>query len=137
MDQNYKPENYNSLSPYLVVDNAAALIDSYIKIFDAKPLRRYETEDGKIMHAEVLIEDNVLMIADSNENYPAVTCLLHLYVPDVNNAFARALENGCKSISVPENKPGDPDTRGSFYDAAGNYWSVSTQKGFMEKGAQE
>lgn len=33
----------------------------------------------------------------------------------------------CEVIEEPTNKDGDPDTRGSFYDFAGNYWAVSTQ----------
>lgn len=126
--QPYKPEGYNSLSPYLIVHNASELIESYIRIFDAVPLRRYENAAGKIVHAEVKIEDSVLMLSDSSENYPAVIYYLHLYVPDVHKAYKKAIDNGCKPIAAPENKGGgDPDTRGSFYDAAGNYWSVSTQ----------
>ena len=30
-------------------------------------------------------------------------------------------------IETPFNKEGDPDTKGSFYDFAGNYWAISTQ----------
>lgn len=41
--------------------------------------------------------------------------------------FDLAIQNGCEMISKPANMEGDSDTRGSFYDCAGNYWSVSTQ----------
>lgn len=133
MNAGYKPEGYNSLSPYLVVDNASALIESYIRIFDAVPLRRYENAQGKIIHAEVRIGDSVLMLSDSNEKYPAVTYFLHLYVSDVHKSYQKAIENGCKPISEPVNNGGgDPDTRGSFYDDAGNYWSVSTQTAYLK-----
>jgi len=53
--------------------------------------------------------------------------MLHIYVPDVLKTFDKAIENGCEMIEKPINKQGDPDTRGSFYDFAGNYWAVSTQ----------
>ncbi len=129
MNLSYKPEGYNSLSPYLVADNASEIIESYIRIFDATPLRRYEGENGKIIHAEVRIEDSVLMISDSTEKYPAVKYFLHLYVKDVFKAYKKAIDNGCTPIAEPVNNGGDdPDTRGSFVDAAGNFWSVSTQK---------
>lgn len=133
MNPSYKPEGYNSLSPYLVVDNASELIESYIRIFNAEPLRRYEGENGKIVHAEVRIEDSVLMLSDSTEKYPAVKYFLHLYVSDVHKSYKQAIDNGCTPIEAPVNKGGgDPDTRGSFYDAAGNYWSVSTQNIYLE-----
>ena len=42
----YKPKNYNSLSPYLIVDDAEKLVDLLKIVFDAKELRRYDCEDG-------------------------------------------------------------------------------------------
>lgn len=123
----YKPENYNSLSPYLVIDNAQKLVDLLTIIFDAKTLRRFDHENGKIAHIELKLDDTVVMISDSTEIYTANKTMLHIYVPDVFKTFEKAIENGCILIEKPINKPGDPDTRGSFYDFAGNYWSVSTQ----------
>ncbi|WP_144281980.1 VOC family protein [Chryseobacterium echinoideorum] len=123
--ENFKPQHYNSLSPYLIVDNAQRLVDLLKTIFDAKELRRYDREDGKIMHIELLLDDSVMMISDSTDQYAANKTMLHMYVPDVFAAFNKAIESGCEIIEKPVNKDGD--TRGSFYDFAGNYWSVSTQ----------
>lgn len=124
----YKPESYNALSPYLIVDGAQKMTDLLKAIFNATQLRRFDTEDGKIMHTELKLDDSVIMISDSTEAYPANKTMLHMYVPDVFKTFETAIENGCEIIERPVNKPGDPDTRGSFYDFAGNFWSVSTQK---------
>lgn len=126
---NYKPQNYNSLSPYLIVDNAQRLVDLLKMIFDTKELRRFDHENGKIAHIELQLEDTVIMLSDSTENYEANKTMLHIYVPDVFKTFDKAIENGCIEIEKPVNKKGDPDTRGSFYDFAGNYWAVSTQTG--------
>ncbi len=123
----YKPNHYNSLSPYLIVDNAQKLVDLLTILFDAKPMRRYEHDNGKIMHIELMLDDTIIMISDSTENYSANKTMLHIYVPDVFKTFEIAIQNGCEIIERPINKPGDTDTRGSFYDFAGNYWSVSTQ----------
>jgi len=49
-------------------------------IFEAKILRKFEREDGKIAHIELLLDDSVLMISDSTENYPAQISILHYYV---------------------------------------------------------
>jgi len=123
----YKPDNYNSVSPYLIVDDAQKLVDLLIGILDAKVLRRFDRENGKIAHVELQLDDTVIMICDSTENYPATKTMLHMYVPDVFTTFNLAIKYGCEMIEQPINKPGDPDTRGSFYDFAGNYWAVSMQ----------
>lgn len=129
----YKPENYNSLSPYLIADEAGELATLLKAVFNASELRRYEHANGKIAHLELKIDDSVLMISNSTDTYPATTTILHLYVPDVFKTFETALQHGCKSIEKPVNRPGDPDTRGSFYDSAGNHWSVSTQGNLTEE----
>ncbi|MGY3051829.1 PhnB protein [Pedobacter sp. UYEF25] len=123
----YKPENYNSLSPYLIVDDAQKLVDLLTLIFDAKTLRRFDHNNGKIAHIELLLDDSVIMISESTESHKANKTMLHIYVPDVFKTFDTAIEKGCITIDKPVNTEGDPDTRGSFYDFAGNYWSVSTQ----------
>ena len=127
MNMHYKPEGYNSLSPYLIVDDAQKLVELLKTVFDAKELRRFDHENGKIAHIELKLDDSIIMISNSTENYPGHKMMLHFYVPDIFKTFDKAIENGCEIIEKPMNKNGDPDTRGSFYDFAGNYWSVSTQ----------
>lgn len=123
----YKPVSYNSLSPYLIADDAQKLVDLLKLIFEAKELRRYNHENGKIAHIELQLDDSVIMISNSTEYYPANKTVLHMYVPDVFDTFNLAVKSGCEIIEEPKNREGDPDTRGSFYDCAGNYWSVSMQ----------
>lgn len=123
----YKPQNYNSLSPYLIVDEAQKLVDLLKVIFNAENIRGFNHPNGTIAHTELKIDDSILMISSSTDLYPANKTMLHLYVPDVFKTFDIAIENGCTIIDKPANMPGDPDTRGSFYDFAGNYWSISTQ----------
>ncbi len=122
----YKPQHYNSLSPYLMVENAAQLVQQLEAIFEAKTLRRFDREDGKMAHVEVQIDDTVVMISEQTAEYPAAKVMLHLYVPDVFKTFETATRNGCEIIQEPFQQPNDPDIRGAFYDCAGNYWAVST-----------
>ena len=124
----FKPEGYNSLSPYLIVDDAGKLVELLRVVFDAQELRRFEREDGKIAHVELKLDDSVIMISNSTPDYPAHKTMLHLYVPDVHRSFDLAIEQGCRIIERPVNKEGDPDVRGSFYDFAGNYWALGTQR---------
>ena len=127
MDKTYKPAGYNSVSPYFIVDGAQKLIDFLVQLFDGKELRKYKREDGTIMHAEVKIDDSIVMISDATEEYPPVTIIMHVYVPDVNTTYIKALKLGASELQKPKNNEGDPDNRGTFLDFAGNMWSVSTQ----------
>lgn len=127
MDKAYKPAGYNSVSPYFIVDGAQKLIDFLVQLFDGKELRKYKRADGTIMHAEVRIDDSVVMISDATDEYPPVTIIMHVYVPDVNTTYIKALKLGASELQKPKNNEGDPDNRGTFLDFAGNMWSVSTQ----------
>ena len=127
MENTYKPKGYNSLSPYLIVNGAQKMIDLLTKIFDAKVLRKYSNDDGSIMHAEIQIDDSVLMIGDSNDRYPPNNLLLHVYVPNVGDVFLKAVSLGCEVIESPVQNYGDPDIRGQFKDFQGNIWAIGTQ----------
>jgi len=111
-----KPEGYSSVSVYLVVDGAQRVIEFLKKTFDATELRRYDMPDGSIMHAEVRIDDTVVMIADGGGAWPAFPSWLHVYVQDVDATYQRALAAGGVSVQAPERKEGDPDRRGGVKD---------------------
>jgi PhnB protein len=90
----HKPERYNAVSPYLVVAGAQRVIDFLKQTFDATDLRRYDMPDGTIMHAEVQIDDTVVMLGDAGGEWPPVPMFLHVYVPDVDATYRRALTAG-------------------------------------------
>jgi PhnB protein len=127
MTAGWKPENYNSISVYIVADNAQGVIDFLKQAFDAADLRRFDAPDGKIMHAEVRIGDTVVMIADAGGTYPAFPVWLHVYVSDAQATYKKALAAGGVSVQEPVQKPGDPDLRGGVKDSSGNTWWISTQ----------
>jgi len=127
MKQPYKPAEYSSVSVYIVAKVAQRVIDFVKKAFDAEPLRRYDNPDGSIMHAEVRIDDTVVMIADGGGAYPPFPVWLHVYVPEVDATYRRALEAGGISVEEPKQKPSDPERRGGVKDPAGNTWWIATQ----------
>lgn len=127
MNKEYKPAGYNSVSPYLVVDGTQKMIDLLKVIFDAKELRKYYGPDGSIVHSEIMIDDSIIMLADANKQYPPIQMLIHIYLPDVDSTYQKALKAGCESVQEPSQREGDPDKRGAFKDFNGNIWSVSTQ----------
>jgi PhnB protein len=122
-----KPEGYSSVSAYVVANGAQRVIDFLKKTFDATELRRYDMPDGSIMHAEVRIDDTVVMLADGGGAWPPFPVYLHVYVDDVDATYRRALEAGGVSAQEPIRKEGDPDKRGGVRDPAGNTWWIATQ----------
>ncbi|MFN3405957.1 MAG: VOC family protein [Cytophagaceae bacterium] len=127
MNNNFKPANYNSVSPYFIVNGAQRFIDLMKQIFDARELRRYDMPDGSVMHAELQVDDSVIMLGEASEKFPPVPIVIHVYVPDVDNTFNKAINAGCEVIEPPTERGGDPDRRATFKDFVGNIWSVGTQ----------
>ncbi len=127
MKPSFKPAGYNSVSPYFVVNGADKLMTLLTTIFYAKELRKYQKPDGTIMHAEMQLDDSVLMFAEATAQYPPNNVMLHVYVADVDKTFQKAVDAGCEIVDKPKENTGDPDRRGSFKDFAGNFWSIGTQ----------
>ncbi|MGB7727526.1 MAG: VOC family protein [Candidatus Acidiferrum sp.] len=129
MNSDWKPKGYSSVSVYLMSDGAQKVIDFLKKIFDASDLRHIAGPEGKIIHAEIRIDDTVVMIADAVGSHPAFPAWLHVYVSDVDATYKKALAAGGVPVQEPVRKEGDPDKRGGFKDPSGNTWWVSTQAG--------
>jgi PhnB protein len=126
MPSSYKPDNYSTVSPYLIVDGAEGTIDFLVKVLGAVELRRFPDAAGRIMHSEVRIEDTVLMVADGAEGWPPVPSHVHVYVDDVDATYRRALEAGATSVQEPVKKE-DADKRGGVKDAGGTTWWIATK----------
>lgn len=127
MSVSYKPEGYTSVAPYLIVDGAVRTINFLARVFDATELRRFPTPDGRVMHAEVRIGDTVVMVADGNAGWPPIGAHVHVYVPDVDAAYQRALQAGAMSVQAPTKKD-DADKRGGVKDAGGTTWWIATMQ---------
>ncbi|WP_072389426.1 VOC family protein [Hyphomicrobium sp. CS1BSMeth3] len=124
----YKPHGYTSVAPYLIVDGARATIEFLVRVFDAELLRQYTRDDGKLAHGEIRIGDTVVMLSDPTDGWPVVRSHAHVYVPDVDATYARAIAAGAEPVQAPVQK-GDEDKRGGFRDAGGTTWWIATQVG--------
>jgi uncharacterized glyoxalase superfamily protein PhnB len=107
-----------------VTPKAAAVVEFLQRSLGASVERRFDRPDRSIMHAEIRIDDTIVMVGQSGDT--AVPAHLHVYVPDVDATYEAALKNGGESLRPPERK-GDPDRRGGVMDPAGNTWWFSTQ----------
>ena len=102
MNSTFKPQNYNTVSPYVIVDGASTTINFLKQVFDAVELRKFPDASGKLMHAEVRIDDTVVMLADGGDGWPPIPSYVHIYVRDVDETYKRALSAGATSIQEPK-----------------------------------
>jgi uncharacterized glyoxalase superfamily protein PhnB len=124
----YKPDHYSSISPYLYVDGAAATIEFLVNAFGATEVRRFTDDKGGIVHAEVRLDDSIIMLTDAKPGWPATAAHVYVYVPDVDDAYRRALAAGATSLQEPVQQ-GDADKRGGIRDAGGTTWWIATLVG--------
>lgn len=120
------PDGYHTVTPYLVIEGAARLIDFLKAAFGAEEIFRMPGKDeGTVGHAEIRIGDSMIMVADANEEYPARPSMIALYVEDVDATYQRAIAAGATSIKeVADQFYGDRS--GGVTDASGNRWWIST-----------
>lgn len=118
------PDGRPAVSPYLVVEDPAPLIQFLEQSFRAEEMLRDLRPEDTIRHAEVRIDDSVVMIGVAPDIAPK-SSILHLYVDDVDAVYERALHAGATSVSEPEDQPYG-DRRAGLKDPAGNTWWIAT-----------
>ncbi len=126
MESLHRPKGYNSVSPYLVVNGADATIKFLVEVFGAVELRRIPDDVGKLTHAEVRIDDTVVMLADGGDGWPTIPAHVHIYVSDVDAIYQRAIAAGAISVQEPIKKD-DEEKRGGVKDAGGTTWWIATK----------
>ncbi len=129
------PEGWNTLTPHLICAGASDAIAFYEKAFGAVPMNRLDGPDGKVMNAALRIGDSVVMVVDEVAEWKCFgpktlngsPVTLHLYVPDADASFQRAVAAG----ATPTMPPTDMfwgDRYGMVQDPFGHNWSIATHQ---------
>lgn len=134
MTKSSLPEGYHSVTPSIVVRDAAKAIDFYKEAFGAQEIGRMAGPDGSIMHAEIKIGDSLVMLGEENEQWGTKSPLstngnpgsLHLYVDDVDASFDRAIKAGAK-VRYPIEDAFWGDRYGKVTDPFGHEWGIATR----------
>ena len=129
------PTGYHTLTPYMTVRDAARAIEFYKQAFGAVERGAMKGPDGKIMHAELIIGDSIVMLADEQPQFGALSPQstggagmgLHIYVEDVDSAFDQAVKAGAK-VEMPVGDMFWGDRYGKLADPFGHKWSIATHK---------
>ena len=127
------PEGYHSVTPYLILKNAADAIEFYKKAFGAVELLRIPAPGGKIGHAEIKIGDSPVMLSDEYpdmgfkgpESLGGTPVSLMIYVDDVDKIFPQAIAAGGKEVRPLQNQFYG-DRSGTLTDPFGHVWTIST-----------
>jgi PhnB protein len=129
----YKPDGYADVTAYLTVAGASEAIEFYTKAFGAKELYRLAMPDGIIAHAEFMIGDSKVMIADENKDWGNLSpkslggfsSLFMIYVANVDSFAQNAIAHGAKLIGEIEDQfYGDRTAR--MLDPFGHLWVAAT-----------
>jgi PhnB protein len=122
------PPGFHTLTPYLMTKGTAHVIDFLKEAFDAEEIERHLTPDGKhVMHAQLRIGDSMVMLAEATEQWPPMPAMLYMYLPNVDEAYRRAIEAGAKSLREPRDEFYG-DRSAGVQDSAGNRWWIATHK---------
>ena len=127
------PEDFHTITPQLVVSGVAGAVDWYTRALGAHELLRNAAPDGKIMHCELLLGDSRFFVVDEFPGaMPSPTALggspvtLHLYVPDVDAFFDRAVGAGA-TVLMPVADQFWGDRYGMLTDPFGHRWSIASR----------
>jgi PhnB protein len=114
------PEGWHSVTPRLVVHDAARLVEFLKQAFGATG--DYRTDRPSVIR----IGDSLVMVStvSPRESMPS---FLYLYVDDIDATYKRALEAGAVSLEEPQDVPYG-DLRGMVEDPCGNIWQIATHK---------
>jgi PhnB protein len=127
------PEGYNSVTPYLAVEDAAKAIEYYTKAFGAKETVRMEGPGGSIAHAELDIGDSKVMLSDPFPQFATrppkelggTSVSVMMYVEDVDAVVKQAVEAGATVETEVEDQFWG-DRFGTITDPFGHVWSIAT-----------
>lgn len=125
------------VTPYLVIDGAAAAIAWYVNVLGAVEVERQTGGAGRIAHAEIRIGGSTLFVGDEHVHYEDIHApgriggtpvYLDLETDDVAGLFERAIAAGAVTIRRPTD-PSLPIGSAKVRDPWGHIWLFSRSGG--------
>ena len=119
------PEGFHTVTPFLIVKDAAKLLEFIKKAFNGETTSIMKDPDGNVMHATARIGDSIIMASDTNNRFPAMPCMLYLYMDEVDAIYKQAIKAGGQSLREPTNEFYG-DRSAGIKDAWDNQWWIAT-----------
>ncbi|GAB3428609.1 VOC family protein [Niabella aquatica] len=123
---NSVPYEYQNIVPYIMADNVAGLIAFLQRAFGGTLKYKLDRPDGSIMHAEVTIGKNFIMMDEPTEQFGAMPVAIYLYVEDCDKVYEQALIAGAVSLSPVKTMQHAGERYGCVRDPAGNIWWIAS-----------
>ncbi len=120
------PANYQTVMPYLILENAFKFISFAEKVFGAKETYKVMRDPVTIMHAEIMIGESTIMFADATDRYKPQPAALFIYVDNADERYKKAISAGAKAITEVADQP--YGRSGGIEDPFGNSWWVTSVK---------
>lgn len=118
------PENHQQVMPYLIVANAAGLSQFIQDVLGGRETIRHLRDDGRIMHAEVMIGNSTIMFAESTENWGNNPSGMFVYVSNADATYQKALDAGATSVMPPADQSYGRSC--GVTDPYGNTWWITS-----------
>jgi len=118
------PGGYQTVTPYLIIKNAAAFIEFTKNVFNAELINKHMQDETGIVHAEIKIGDSMIMFADSTEQYLPEPGGFFIYVEDCDITYEKALSNGAVAVTQIANQ--SYGRSGGVKDTFGNTWWITS-----------
>ncbi|MBA3426151.1 MAG: VOC family protein [Rubrobacter sp.] len=128
------PEGFHTVTPYVMIREAAGAIEFYKEAFGARETFRWADPDGRIRHAEIVIGDSPLMLTEESpesgmsgpQSLGSSPVHIFIYVEDGDALFDQAIAAGASELMSMEDQR-DGDRRGGLTDPFGHVWWIATQ----------
>jgi uncharacterized glyoxalase superfamily protein PhnB len=124
----HMPEGLRTVTPFLHPRGAAKMIDFLTDAFGAEEKSRYQSPDGVIHHAVVMIGDSMIEMGEAHDQWQPMATTFYMYVDDVDSLYRRALTAGAVSRSEPADQPYGDRVAG-VEDPFDNVWYIATHIG--------
>ena len=118
------PANYQTVMTYLILKNAEEFIAFTKNIFNATETTKVMRDKSIIMHAEIMVGESTIMLADSTEGYEPRTAGLFVYVDDADSTYTKAVDAGSAIITPLSDQP--YGRSGGILDPFGNTWWITS-----------
>jgi PhnB protein len=119
------PESYHTVTPYLTVKGANALIDFITRAFGATEAHVMRGPNGEVQHGDLMVGDSHVMVGEAGAQWPPMPAQLYLYLPDCDAVYRQAIAAGGISIQEPQTQFYG-DRHGAVKDPCGNTWWIAT-----------
>ncbi len=121
----HQPSGYQTVIPYLMVNNIEGEIKFLTRVFHAEVIEEIADSNGSLWHAEVRIGDSVIMMGRNRDGQPGNSNMIYIYTPNTDEAYNNAIAAGATSVMEPADQFYG-DRNAGVVDAEGHTWWIAT-----------